>query len=137
MIPYKKILVLLIFSLLCGAAHAQTVSIRMVEGYNSKDKATFPAELNDVKSLLQSNLPFNTYKLIGSNAVKLPADQTANLGQGYSISCKGNQQSLAVKILFKNKVKLNSTVRLQPGKPLIIGGFSSGKGKILFVMKLQ
>lgn len=121
--------------LLLGFAHgthAAQLSIRLVEA--SREKAPPVAALSDVTEILSRNLPFASYSLKGRQTIALPANQTVVLG-GYALTCTGPPEELKVVVQNRHRRTLVSTIlRLQPGIPVMVGGFPSANGREIFIL---
>ena len=116
-----------------GAAFAgSTLSIRLVEAGNAGQG--MGAGLGDVAHLLQNNLPYKTFQLQASRSMSLPASSVASLSSGIVARCSGGQDNLNVVLERGGKRIMQTTVELRDGIPLIIGGISSGQGKLIVVL---
>lgn len=136
----KRTLLLLGVFLLATAVHAGkgggTLSIRLVEAGNEGQGVG--KGLGDVGQLLQENLPFKSFQLRADKSVSLPADGSVGLAAGFVARCSGDADKLSVIIEQKGKPgKLESTVSLRKGKPLILGGFPSDGGKMIVILLLR
>ena len=118
-----------------GFAAAGSVSIRLVQAAN--DGNGVGDGLGDVAQLLQDNLKFKSFQLVSSKSIGLPANGAAELGQGFTARCSGKADNLNVTIERSGKRVLSSTVQLQAGTPVILGGFSSGGGKMIVILSLR
>jgi hypothetical protein len=112
-----------------------TLSIRLVEASHAGQG--MGNGLGDVSKLLRENLPFKSFQLLASRSMSLPADGVASLSAGFVARCSGNQGSLNVVIESGGRKVLQSTVELRDGSPLILGGFSSGKGKLIVILLVK
>lgn len=112
-----------------------SVSIRLVQAGN--DGGGVGSGLGDVAQLLQDNLKFKSFQLVSSKSIGLPAKGAAELGQGFTARCSGTAESLDVAIERGGKRVLSSTVQLQAGTPVILGGFASGGGKMIVILSLR
>lgn len=120
---------------LAGTAAAGSVSIRLVQASN--EGSGVGGGLGDVAQLLQDNLKFKSFQLVSSKSIGLPASGAAELGQGFTARCSGTADNLSVSIERGGKRVLSSTVQLQPGTPVMMGGFSSGNGKMIVILSLR
>ena len=111
------------------------VTFRLVEASNEGEGIT--PGLNDVESILISQLPFKRYGLIDRAECKLPANQVIKMSRGYTINCNGKQENFTVKVNQGKAEILQTTVALKDGKPLMLGGFPSGKGKLLLILLVK
>jgi len=128
-----KIILFLSMMLGTGAAFAgSTLSIRLVEAGNAGQG--MGAGLGDVAHLLQNNLPYKTFQLQASRSMSLPASSVASLSSGIVARCSGGQDNLNVVLERGGKRIMQTTVELRDGIPLIIGGISSGQGKLIVVL---
>ena len=117
-----------------GAAGEQ-LGLRLVEATN--DNAGIAPGLADVADLLKRNMPFTGYRLVDSRSVPLPANGTTEMRLGFSVQCSGTQNSLAVTVMQKRNVLLRTNTALEDGKPLILGGFSGGGGRIFLILLVR
>lgn len=120
------ITLMMVFSI---EAAADTVKIRLAEAHNQTPPTT-STSLKDVEGLLKG-LRYNSFTLIASSSLPLPANQKVRVGQ-YTLECKGDKTKLEVTI-YKNNVKLMKSNVIFRGKPVIIGGLPGKKGKHFFI----
>ncbi len=118
-----------------SASAAQTLTIRMVEAHNRSEQTD--ASLNDVAPSLRRSLPYKGFRQIGSSAHSLPAGGESQLSGGYKVKVSGPASNCAVTISKNNKSLLTTSVSLRGSTPLIVGGFSAGESRHLFVLKLK
>lgn len=123
----------LTFGTYVGAAN--TLKVRLVEAYNSTGEASVSPGLQDVAAMLKKNLRYNSLSLLGNTTVSLPAKTPVTI-DNYTLSIKGIQKNLSVKVSENNKIVFQSKVRLKPNSPVIFGGFKGRKGKIMFIFNL-
>ena len=110
-----------------------TLSVRLVEASNGG--GGMGTGLGDVAHLLQSNLPYRSFQLLGSRSMSLPAESSAALGRGVTVNCSGQQGGVTVTVDIGGRTALQSTVSLRDNTPLVLGGFSSGsKGKLIVIL---
>ena len=109
-----------------------TLSVRLVEASNSG--GGMGTGLNDVSHLLQSNLPYRSFQLLGARSMTLPADSSAAMGRSVTVKCSGAQDGVSVTVDIAGRTALQSTVSLRDNTPLVLGGFSSGKGKLIVIL---
>ena len=118
------------------ALGGERVSVRQVEVSNKAEY--MDAKLDDVRSLLADNLPFKSFTLLQDWTVVLPADATLAAARGrYTIILAGPQDSLRITVTRRKDVLYDGTVALRDGTPLSVGGFPSGKGKVIFVLVVR
>lgn len=119
-----------------GSILAKTLTIRLVEAHNRS--AQVDASLSDVAVTLKRNLPYTGFRQLGgTGTLALPAGGRSGFSGGYTVSAKGHAKQCQVSISKGKKALLNSTVSMQGKSPMILGGFPSGNGKHLFVLKLR
>ncbi len=114
----------------CGAG--DIITLRMVEASNNG--VGVDEKLSDVGSLLTTQLPYKRLQLIDQQTGKIPGAKTLTVKHDYTVQYSGTQSNLDLTIVHKNKKVLKTTVQLRDSKPLILGGFSSPKGKFIFVL---
>ena len=124
-----------LFGLICGmlallasAATADTMQVHMVKATN-KGQAKIDDRLKAFENLLQkSNLAFKRFQLVDVKSVKLPSNSSVIM-QGYELSASGSAGDLKLNLAHKGRQVMNSTVKIEPGKPLIVGGFPDAADK--------
>ena len=121
-----------VLSVAGGAFAGSTLSIRLVEAGNAGQG--MGTGLGDVSALLQNNLPYKTFRLLASRSMDLPANSAASLESGIVARCSGGQDNMKVVLERGGKKLMQTTVELRDGTPLIIGGISSGQGKLIVVL---
>lgn len=122
--------------ILSANCFSDTLSIRLVEAYNSKsEKNSFPSGLQDVSELLKSNLPYKNFSLLGTATTALPAPTPITISN-YTLTIRGTTKLLVV-VKQNNRDIFQSAVNLKPSSPVIVGGFQGKRGKILFIFNLQ
>jgi hypothetical protein len=109
-----------------------TLSVRQVEASHAGQG--MDTGLGDVSQLLRDNLPFKSFQLLASRSMSLPADGVASLSRGMVVRCSGDQRNMKVTIESGGRKVMQSTVELRDGIPLIMGGFPSGKGKMILIL---
>lgn len=135
----KKLILLLWACLLATAVRAgggDTLSIRLVEA--TQEGQGIGRGLEDVAQLLQENLPFKSFQLQADKSVELPANSAVELSGGYTARCSGDAGSLKVSVVRKGKPgRVDSTVALRRGKPVILGGLPAEGGKMIVILVLR
>lgn len=127
---------LLLFPAFSPEAAAQSqaaLSIRMV---NAGVGSEIDPALTDVASLMRGNLAFSSFTLMESKTVELPASAPVKMGKNYKITLTGPPRNLDVVISQGNRVLVKTHVVLKGHSPLVLGGFASRSGTILFVLNL-
>lgn len=121
--------------LLCisaSPAAAGSLSIRLVEAHN--ESTAVASGLRDVAGTLRQSLPYKGFDLLGSSSMGLPAKGTASLGSGFSVRCTGPQNSMSAVIMRNGKQVLSTSLNLRSNTPVILGGFSSKRGRLLVLL---
>jgi hypothetical protein len=118
-----------------GVLAGPGLSIRLVEASNAGQGAG--GGLEDVAQLLKENLPFNSFRLLASRSMALPANGSVTLDEGIQARCSGDQRNLTVVIERGRKEEVRSTVELRRDTPLIVGGFPSKNGKMIVILMLK
>jgi hypothetical protein len=111
------------------------LSIRLVEASNSGQGTG--GGLDDVAQLLKDNLPFDSFRLLASKSMALPANGSVSLAEGIVVKCSGDQGNLDVTIERGRKERVRNTIELRKDSPFIVGGFPSGKGKTIVILRLK
>ena len=116
-------------------ANAGTMSVRLVHA--SDAEGGIDPELSDISGIL-SSLRFESFSLLDSDTVQLPADDARiRMAQGYTLTCNGTQDDLAIEMNHNGQALLKTIATLRRGKPLILGGFPTREGKIILVLKVE
>ena len=119
-----------------GAVTAGDIlTLRLVEASN-RGKGVGEG-LGDVAPLLSNNLPFSSFKLVAAQSLPMPANGTVDMGYGFSARCTGRQSNLRVAVARRGRPVLQSTVELQTGMPLILGGFPTETGKMIVILVVR
>lgn len=120
--------------MVCASAMAgSSVSIRLVKASN--EQTGVDPGLSDVTAALKRNLAFEGYTLRAGTTVSLPAAGTISTLGSYTVRCTGPKEALAIEILKGRNSLLRTTVNLRDRKPLVLGGFPDGAGRVLFVFR--
>jgi hypothetical protein len=114
------------------SAEAAGLSVRLVEAHN--DSAAVAGGLRDVSGTLRKNLPYTGFDLLSSRSLPLPANGSASLSHGFSVQCTGPQSGLKAVIKRNGKQMLSTTLNLRSNTPVILGGFTSSRGRILVLL---
>ncbi len=130
--PFKIILLLVLIFTAGNGIAGSTLSVRLVEASHAGQG--MGVGLGDVANLLQNNLPYKTFQLLASRSMPLPAKGVASLSSGIVARCEGTQESLNVVLERGGKKIMQTSVELRDGTPLIIGGLSSGQGKLIVIL---
>jgi len=107
------------------------ITIRLIEATDSGTGN--PAGLADVIGVLKRSLVYKNYSLVAQASLPLPAAKRVVTLGSYSVSCSGQQGNLAISVKRGNRVMLNTNISLRDNRPLIVGGFPSGRGKRVLV----
>lgn len=122
----------LTFCVCAVSAEAAELSVRLVEAHN--ESSSVAGGLRDVSGTLRKNLPYTGFDLLNSSALSLPAKGSASLSHGFSIQCTGPQNGLKAVISRNGKQLLSTTLNLRNNTPVILGGFTSSRGRILVLL---
>lgn len=126
---YAAILLLCAWAL--PALAGDRISVRLVEATN--DGKGDGTGIEDVVNVLKKNLSYQNYVLVSRTSIALPARGEAQKVGKYSVICSGTQENLSILVQQGSKKLLQTTVKLDDGTPLVMGGFPSGKGKMVLV----
>lgn len=125
----RAMVLLLILGLTATSAQAgERIRVRLVEA-TQKGRQSIDSNLDDISGLLESSLPYKSYRLVDTKFIPLPADHTVRLSKHYSFSCKGTQANMRLRLLRDGREITASTVALKDKTPLIQGGFPSDADK--------
>jgi hypothetical protein len=129
---------LLILSLALAASVSawagDQLTLRLVDARNVRGISAEDKELQDVNTVLRNSLPFNSFTLLDTQRIKLPADSTVAMARGFKVTCSGPQEKLTIRVEQGGKELLSTSVELQDSKPLIIGGFANQGGRLILVV---
>ena len=110
---------------------AAMLDVRMVEART--EPGPNDPRLNDIRGELQRNLPYGAFEMKERAAVSA-VDGVAHMG-AYTLRASGGAHACQVTIEHKGRVLVQTRLRLQPGKPAVLGGFANERGhRILFVI---
>jgi len=120
-------------SLLAAVASAGNLEIRLVAAGN--DRTDMDPELADIADFLRENLPFSRFELLGRERVSLPGKHTLQLPRNLEVRCQGDAGDLRMELHHGDRQKplLRTTLQLQPGEPLVLGGTRDEKGNLILV----
>ncbi|MDP6524620.1 MAG: hypothetical protein QGI24_09410 [Kiritimatiellia bacterium] len=113
------------------------LNIRLVEAYNEGSASSQGAALRDIESMLRRNLPYRNFRLVSSGSLSVPANGMVKLDRDVTVRCSGTLNNMSVVLERKRKMALQTRVRLSPGRPFIVGGFPSERGKLLVVLVVR
>ena len=118
-----------------NGVRAETLWIRLVKASNAAEETD--SRLADVLPALAKSLVFKSYSLVAATTIELPASgREVRLGV-YSITCQGPARNLSIQIRHEDTPLLYTTVSLQEGKPVLLGGFPATDGRMILVFVLQ
>lgn len=127
------VFMIVIGSLLAAPAYAnREVDIRLVRAQTT---GSLSPQLADVADLLQNNLPFQGYSVLGRTRLPLPnRGQSVTFPGNLVVRCSGNQERLTVVVRRHETVLLNAVVSLRDNRPVILGGFPEGRDRLLLIV---
>ena len=117
-----------LFTCLAG----DTLNLRMVKVSNQGQGVDHG--LSDVGPLLSSQLPFKRFRLVDEKNGNLKVSSTLSVAHGYTVQYSGSQADLNLIMRHENDEVLKTSVQLLDNKPLILGGFPSENGKLIFIL---
>jgi hypothetical protein len=109
-----------------------TIGVRLVEAHSNGEGVD--QRLADVGKLLKGHVPYARFDLLDSRTIRVPEAGTATLREGIVLRCSGSRKNLSVQVERKGTRLLSTTLSLSPGRPLVLGGFRGGRGKLLLVL---
>ena len=110
------------------------LDVRMVEARTEAGPAD--PRLNDIRGELQRNLPYGSFEMVERAALS-SVDGVIHLG-GYTLRASGGPDACQITIEHNGKVLVQTRLRLERGKPAVLGGFANDRGhRILFVIILK
>jgi len=113
------------------AVAGDRVNIRLVEATRGDSAAA--AGLEDVQELLQNNLNYQAFALLASGSAPLPSKGNKLALGALNIELQGYQTDLYIKIRQGDRKLMQTSVSLEDGVPLILGGFPSDGGKYVLI----
>lgn len=124
-----------------GAALAEeteeNVSLKLVVAKESSESSSGKG-IDNVNSLLQSNLSYDSYTTLAQKVVPLKNADGIVLAEGVAVALSEvDKTSLAIRISRDKKQVLNAKITLRKDKPVILGGFSGKSGKLMVIVTLQ
>ncbi len=129
------ILALLLASL--SAIAGDLLTVRLVHA--SYETGATDNALADIEPALRNQLPltFKSYRMLDKRQIRLPAKTEQVLVNKLILRCEGPRQALRVMVDRQEdgatREVLHTTLSLEDGKPLVIGGFPGEDGRLLLV----
>jgi len=117
------------------AAAGGRLSVRLVEAHNEGTGVS--SALGDLAGMLQRNLPYKRFDLVGSGTAQLPGEGSLSLQGDVALRYAGASNALRVSLHRGGKRLLSSTIALAPGKPFVLGGFRGPRGRMMVVLILR
>lgn len=141
----KALVAILLFATLSVAAvtvNAQPLEIDAMLILASNDPAPLDRRLERVDYILRPLLRFETYRLLGQGSVLIttPGEAEIDLGDGHVLWLRtGRDRSSHVEVLWRKGEKrlLSTSVKLQRGRPTILGGVPQGDGRLIVTITLD
>ncbi len=141
----KWLTVLLFGALLLAAApeaRAQPMEIEAMLILASNEPAPLDRRLERVDYILRPLLRFETYQLLGQGSVMIntPGTATIALGDGHVLNLRtGRDRGSHVEVTWQrgDARMLSTSVKLQRGKPTILGGVPHGNGRLIVTVSVK
>lgn len=146
----KSVFLFLIISIVLSLVFSQepekkppiNFTIISIKASNSnKERITKKVDA-DIITILQSLYKFNTYEEISRRNLKVTEGEkeTASLPNSltFEIEAKTEENNISAKIIIKDKNKeelVNTTIEMQKGKKVILGGWSFNEDTMIIVIK--
>ena len=115
-----------------AAQAGNSLVIRLVLAHN--DSSNVSPGLSDVQRTLSKNIPFKGFELLDQKRLPLPGGGKITMRHNIRLTASGSQGSLKVAVRHKRSRFVNTTLRLSDGRPVILGGIPSRRGKLLVVI---
>ncbi len=110
------------------------LDVRMVEARTEAGPAD--PRLNDIRGELKRNLPYGAFEMVERAALS-SVDGVIHLGS-YTLRASGGPDACQITIEHNGKTLVQTRLRLERGKPAVLGGFTNDRGhRILFVIVLR
>ncbi|MFH0953746.1 MAG: hypothetical protein V1873_05410 [Verrucomicrobiota bacterium] len=123
-----------------AAAWAGPVSLEATMILASNEPAAQDQRLDAVEYKLRRIFGFEYYRYYGGGSaiVNLPGDTTISLGHGYRLSIsagsKDGRVRAGIRWLRGDEVVLNTTVNMERGTPVILGGIAHEGGTLIVTL---
>ena len=147
-----KRLTLLLFALIAlfasvsvtASARAADASVTAILIQGSNEGGGVDSQLRRYERHLSHMLPFDTFKQRGqgSSRVSLPGNGSIDIGGGQLVAVKvedggGDKLRITARWTDGNRTLINTTIVSSRGKPTVLGGPSSGNGKLILLLIAQ
>ena len=126
---------LLLILVTAPAIAGERLTVRMVEASN--DGSGVHPEAKDIAGVLNKSLVYKDFALLACASLTIPVKGRTIKLSSYSVTCSGKQDSMKIVVRRGKKEVLNTTVKLQDKKLVILGGFPSKKGKLILVFLVK
>lgn len=123
-------------------ARAQPMEIEAMLILASNEPAPLDRRLERVDYILRPLLRFETYRLLGQGSVMVntPGASSIALGDGHVLNLRtGRDRGSHVEIAWQrgDSRLLSTSVKLQRGKPTILGGVPHGDGRLIVTVTVK
>ncbi|MCS6770393.1 MAG: hypothetical protein NZ740_00010 [Kiritimatiellae bacterium] len=113
-----------------------TIEIEAMRILASNEPAPLDRRLERVDYILRPLLRFETYRLLGMGSVILhtPGEAAIDLGEGHVLSVRaGRDRGSHVEVIWyrDDRRLLSTSIKLQRGRPAILGGVPHGEGRLI------
>jgi len=125
---------LLLCCLLPAVVAAGPVQVRLIAA-GADDQHVDP-QLADIADFLKQNLAFSRYELLAKQTIEpLPAKHKIHLPRKLQVHCSGEPGNLKVELHHgdEGKLLLRTTLQIEPGQPLVIGGTRDARDHLILV----
>jgi hypothetical protein len=126
------IALILLMGTLYTAEAGKSLVIRLVLAHNTSEKVH--KGLADVQKTLTENLPYTGFDLQDQKRLPLPGGGQVQMRHNIKLTASGGQESLTVRVRQKRRPFVNTTLKLTDGRPVILGGIPSKRGRLLVVI---
>lgn len=89
--------------------------------------------IRDIQGALASNLPFPTFEMIERAAVS-SENGVARFPGGFVFRARGGADACRIEIEQNGRSLLRTELKLQRGKPALLGGFPDTRGRMIFAV---
>lgn len=123
-------------------ARAQPMEIEAMLILASNEPAPLDRRLERVDYILRPLLRFETYRLLGQGSVLIntPGTATIALGDGHVLNLRtGRDRGSHVEVTWQRGEArmLSTSVKLQRGKPTILGGVPHANGRLIVTVSVK
>ncbi len=112
----------------------QDVLVRLVR-VESGQKQEVRSGIDDVLDLLKTTVSStNTYKLVASLAVTVPAKPVSRGFDRFTLVCSGDQKNFSITVSRGDTEVLKTSLELKENKPVVLRGLTGKKSELILIL---